>query len=156
MPGRKKLSPEARAHRAEAGRRNLEGYLQRLAENDAGMQTLSRDIEGFAAQIRAEIGPNASATTKALAEEAILLYQSVLLVAAQLAKRRQRHILDIVERVSRLTGRLTKVLSLLKLDVKVKPRTLADVLPPRPAPKAPVLAPKEADVAPPESESPAS
>jgi hypothetical protein len=85
--GRRAQSPEARAHRAEAAKRNFEAYWNTIKEDDLALQ---KDILDFSSRIREEIGLDATATRKGFAEQAIALYSAINLISAQLAKRRPK------------------------------------------------------------------
>ena len=124
-PKRRKLSREARARMAEAGKRNLLSWHERAQQ---ASETAVAEVDSFRRDLFAELGPNATITRRALAENAVMTYASIVFVNKELRRPRNPERMKLVEKASWLSGNLTRLLKALALDARPKPRTLADVL----------------------------
>ena len=125
---KRKLSRSARLAQSDAGRRNLIAWHQ--AQDVAG-DAIRTAVEGFRAQLFAELGERPTSSRRALAEIAVLNYSSILWVNKELNRRRHPDRMDLVERGSWATGNFLRCLKQLNLDARPKPRTLADLLVPK-------------------------
>ena len=121
---RRKLSRAARRAMGAAGKANLEAWHARQAKL---LNERSEKVDAYRAELFAELGERPTATKRALAETAVLTYGCILLVREELAIRSKKEALALTERASWLTGNLIRLLKMLNLDARPRPRTLADI-----------------------------
>jgi len=122
---RHRVSRAGRARQAEAGRANLQSWHAHAQE---AAQSIAMEIDAFRTDIFRELGTNATVTRRALAENAVMTYASILLVNKELRKKRNAARAAWIEKASWLSGNLTRLLKTLALDSRPRPRTLSDVL----------------------------
>lgn len=121
---KKRLTKQARAKMAEAGRKNLQEWHERAQEADSNAVG---EIDAFRADLFRELGPNAPTTRRALAENAVMAYASIIWVNKELRKTRNPERMAVVEKASWISGNLTRLLKALALGARPRPRTLADL-----------------------------
>jgi hypothetical protein len=119
----KRLSP-GHERMAASGRKNLEQWK---AEAPVRARELEANVAAFRAALLRDIGPNPSATKLALVEAVITTYSAILVVRTKLLHSRKSNAADMLERVSWLGSNQARLLKLLNLDAKTRPRTLSEV-----------------------------
>lgn len=122
---KRKLSRLARKAMAESGRKNLQTWHARATQ--ASQRALA-EIDAFRADIFRELGPNASTTRRALAENAVMAYACTVWLNKELSKTRDAQRMTVVEKASWTSGNLTRLLKQLNLDSRPRPRCLADLV----------------------------
>jgi hypothetical protein len=128
--GKHRISRAGRKAMAESGRRNLTAFLDAQAKAE-GLPSDAAD--SYRSDLLAALGPNPSPTRLGLAEAAAANYLGILVVSKQLRKRRVPQVGTLTERISWLTSNLARLLKQLNIDAKPRPRSLADIVAPKPA-----------------------
>lgn len=105
---RNKLSKAARASCAAAGRANLANWRNRRTEVARERAALAAE---FRAELLAELGPNPSATARALIESAVSAYTAIAVAQNRFIQGRTNA--ESMEALIRLQGALSRTLRLL-------------------------------------------
>ena len=127
------LSRKARVAMATAGAKNLAAFreIQAAAE---GRPNIGAEMDRWRAEMLAELGANVNARRRVLVDAAGATYGCILLVINKLRGARVSDSGHLLERTSFLVGNVTRLLKMLELPARPKPRTLAEALATKPAP----------------------
>lgn len=119
--GKRRLSKQARAKMAAGG---LASWRARA---DARAKSLENDVATFRTNLLAECGPNPSTSRLGLVEAATTTFAAIVRIRHVVIRSPKAEVAQLVERVSWLTGNLTRLLKQLNLDARPRPRTFADL-----------------------------
>lgn len=123
--GKRVLSEDGRRRLAEAGSRNLAQYNSRTHTR---VQELETEVNTYRAALLRDAGANPSASKLGLIEACVTTYASLLKVRYVLVHGRAKSDVTVLtERVSWLGSNLARLLKLLNLDAKSRPRSLSEV-----------------------------
>jgi len=124
------LSRDARKRMGEAGFKNLSSWRARV---DTRIADLGREVDAFRSGLLQDASANLTTTRLGLIEAAVTTYAGLLKVRYQVIHSRRRDEVVLTERVSWLTSNLARLLKQLDLDRKPRPRSLADIVAPKPS-----------------------
>jgi hypothetical protein len=122
---KRKISTVARKAMAQSGLANLKSWRDRT---DARANKLESDVEAFRANLLVECGADPSTSRLGLVEAATTTYAAIVRVRRAVIRAPKAELAPLVERVSWLTGNLTRLLKSLSLDARPRPQTLSDLL----------------------------
>lgn len=128
--GKRRISRAGRARMAAAGRENLDRWK---AQAPTRARELEAQVNAYRDSLLRDVGPNPTATKAGLIEAATTTYASILIVRTKLVHSRRADVAVLTERVSWLTSSLSRCLKTLDIGAKPRPRTLADIVAPKPS-----------------------
>lgn len=128
---RKEPSKAGRA----AGRKNLAGWRSRARQRAS---ELDAEVSAFRSGLLRDAGANPSASRIGLIEAAAATFAGILRARHAVVNCARSDVETLTERVSWLTGNLSRLLKQLNLDARPRPRCLADLSPTKVAPNAPI------------------
>jgi hypothetical protein len=120
------LSREARVAMGRAGKENLRAWRER---SDQRAKEVDAATDAFRKGLLRDAGANLTATRSGLIEAAVTTFAATLKVRHAVVHSRKADLATLTERVSWLGSNLARLLKILNLDAKPRPRTLADIVP---------------------------
>jgi hypothetical protein len=122
--GKRSLSRDARRRMGEAGFKNLASWR---AQASTRTQELGQEVDAFRAGLLRDVGANPTATKLGLIEATTTTYAAILKVRHAVIHSRKRDVESLTAVLSAATGNIARLLRLLDLDRKSRPRSLAEV-----------------------------
>lgn len=120
----RQFTEESRKRRDDAGRANL---LKYASTRNTTVPWVNVEVDKFRELVLSEIGARPSMARRALAEAVVLNYNAILLLEQELRKTRTARRALVTERVSALTSTLARLLKRMKIEDKLKPKSLAEI-----------------------------
>lgn len=119
----RKLSKDARRRMGEAGARNLSQWRSRARTRT---QALEAEVGTFRDGLLRDAGLNPTTTRIGLIEASVTTFAAILKARHAVINSARSDVPTLTERVSWLTGNLSRLLKSLDLDRKPKPRWIGD------------------------------
>ena len=130
--GKRAISREGRVRMGAAGFKNLAKYK---ASINTRVLELEAEVAAYRDGLLRDAGANLTTTKRGLIEAATSTYAAVLKVRYALIHSRKRDVEALTAVLSAATGNIARLLRLLDLDRKARPRSLADVFTRKDTPK---------------------
>ncbi len=127
--GKRVLSQGARRKMGIAGSKNLAQYKANI---NTRVRELEAEVSAYRDGLFKDAGVNLTTTKRGYVEAASSAYAAILKVRYALVRSGKRDVEALTAVLSAATGNLARLLRLLDLDAKPRPRTLADIVAPKP------------------------